>query len=171
MAPETYASDSAGIGYADQPVAVPTQSVADSMADMPPYNGRVVGSASENRSLGELFSELSADMSDLLQKEVALAQAEMMGKVSKVAGGAGMAVGGGMVAYAGLILLLITLAFFLAQWMAVWVALGIVAVIALAIGLVLLQVGRGRIQNTSLTPEKTIESLKDNAEWVKEQVR
>ncbi len=127
--------------------------------------------ALENRSLGELFSELSADMSELLQKEVALVQSEMMTKVSRVAGGAGMAVGGGMVAYGGLILLLIALSFFLTQWMAFWIASGIVAVVTLVIGLILLQVGRSRIQNTSLTPSETIESLKADAKWAKEQVR
>jgi hypothetical protein len=127
--------------------------------------------APENRSLGELFSELSADMSELLQKEVALAQAEMMGKVSKVAKGAGMAVGGGMLAYGGLILLLIAFSFFLAQWMAFWIASGIVAIVTLVIGLILLQVGRSRIEQTKLTPEKTIESLKADAEWAKEQVQ
>jgi len=127
--------------------------------------------ALENRSLGELFSELSADMSELLQKEVALVQSEMMTKVSRVAGGAGMAVGGGMVAYGGLILLLIALSFFLTQWMAFWIASGIVAVVTLVIGLILLQVGRSRIQNTSLTPKETIESLKADAKWAKEQVQ
>ncbi|MBX6341977.1 MAG: phage holin family protein, partial [Thermomicrobiaceae bacterium] len=45
----------------------------------------------------------------------------------------------------------------------------IVGVIVLAIGLVLIQMGRQNLQRTSLKPEQTIETLKEDKEWVKEQ--
>lgn len=125
----------------------------------------------ESRSLGDLFSDLTTNMSELLRNEVTLAQAEVMAKVSVIAKGAGTAAVGGLVAYGGLILLLIALSFFLTQWMEFWIASGIVAIVTLVIGLILLQVGRSRMQNTSLTPDQTIESLKDDVKWAKEQVQ
>lgn len=144
----------------------------------PGYDGepgtRTYGPAdagSDPRSLGQLFSELSADLSDLMRKEVMLAQAEITEKAAKTAKGAGMAAAGGFVAYAGVILLLLAIAFLLSQWMATWIAMGIVAVLTLVVGLILLQVGVGRIKTTELKPEQTIDSLKENVEWAKEQVR
>ena len=150
----------------DQPLS--SQSTRDR------YDESMRMSEAESQSLGDLFSELSSDMSDLLRKEVALAQAEVMTKVFWAIPPtflAGTAAAGGMVAYGGLILLLIALSFFLAQWMEFWIASGIVAIVTLVIGLIMLQVGRSRLQSTSLTPEKTIESLKDDVQWAKEQVQ
>ncbi len=172
MARDINDSAAADRTYAEQPLVTPS----DGATNEGYINGRpevyvTESTVPENRSLGELFSELSADMSELLRQEVALAQAEMSGKVSKIAAGAGMAAGGGMLAYAGLILLLIAISFFLTQWMVFWIASGIIAIVALVIGLILLQVGRSRIQNTSVTPDKTIESLKQDVEWAKEQVQ
>lgn len=128
------------------------------------------GSA-EARSLGQLFAELSADLSDLLHKEVMLAQAEATEKVSNLAKGAGMAVAGGFIAYAGFVVLLIALATLAAQWIEPWMATAAVAALTLVIGLILLMAGRSKLKNTQLKPEETIDSLKENVEWAKEQVR
>jgi hypothetical protein len=128
-------------------------------------------STTDQRSLGQLFSELSADLSDLLHKEVMLAQAEATEKVTTVAKGAGMAVAGGFVAYAGFIVLLLALAYLLERWMDLWLATALVAVVVLIVGAVLLQMGRSKLKNMQLKPEQTIDSLKENVEWAKEQVR
>lgn len=125
----------------------------------------------DQRSLGQLFSELSTDLSDLMRKEVMLAQAEITVKVSRTAKDAAIAAAGGLVAYAGLILLLIAIGFLLAQWMPTWAAMGIVAILTLIVGLVLLQMGVGRLKKSEFKPEQTIDSLKENVEWAKEQVR
>lgn len=162
MATEHYGSGPRDRTYADQPI---TSQLNDTGFENPRMNDV------ESRSLGDLFGDLSADMSELLRKEVALTQAEVMAKASVMARGASTAAVGGLVAYGGLILLLIALSFFLAQWMEFWVASGIVAIVTLLIGLIMLQAGRSRVQNTSLTPEQTIESLKDDVQWAKEQVQ
>lgn len=125
----------------------------------------------DQRSLGQLFGELSTDLSDLLRKEVMLAQAEATEKVKSVAQGAGMAVAGGFVAYAGFVVLLMALAFLLNLWMDLWLATLIVAGVTLAAGAALLVIGRNKLKSTQLKPEQTIDSLKENVEWAKEQVR
>ncbi len=167
MATEKLEEGAAGRLYtAESPVVR-----VNGLPDAPLHTESIDPRAPENRSLGELFSELSADMSELLQKEVALAESEMMAKVSKIAGGATMAASGGMLAYAGVILLLIATSFFLTQWMAFWIASGLVAIVTLVVGLIVLQVGRGRMKEVSLAPEQTIDSLKADAKWAKEQVQ
>jgi hypothetical protein len=125
----------------------------------------------EVRSIGRLFADLSSDMSTLLRKEVQLAQAETMEKVRVAAQAGGMMGAGGAVAYAGLILVLVALAFLLANWMEFWIAAGIVGLVALVIGVVLLLAGRNRLKETQLAPEKTIDSVKDIVNDMKETVR
>jgi hypothetical protein len=47
----------------------------------------------------------------------------------------------------------------------------IVGVVTLIVGLILLQSGRSGLSNLNVVPEKTVESIKEDAEWIKEQVQ
>jgi hypothetical protein len=125
----------------------------------------------EERSLGDLFVGLTDDMSTLMRQEIKLAKAETMETVSQAARSAGMMVGGGLVAYAGLILLLIAAAIAMGSVMPYWLSTLLVGIVTIVVGVILLQSGRSAISNLSIVPEKTVESIKEDAEWVKEQVR
>jgi hypothetical protein len=52
-----------------------------------------------------------------------------------------------------------------------WLAALIVGLVVAVIGLVLVQRGRAALKQTTLKPEKTIESLKEDKEWVQQQVK
>jgi hypothetical protein len=125
----------------------------------------------EERTLGDLFVGLTDDMSTLMRQEIKLAKAETMQTISKAGRGAAMMAGGGFVAYAGLILLLIAAAIGMGSVIPLWLSTLIVGIIALVVGFILLQSGRSTISNLTIVPEKTVESIKEDAEWVKEQVR
>lgn len=127
--------------------------------------------ADEMRSIGRLFNELSTDMSTLLRQEVQLAQAETMEKVRGYGQAGGMMGAGGAVAYAGVILLLVALAFLLAQWMEFWIAAGIVGLLTVAVGAVLLISGRNRLKKIDPAPEQTLSTAKELVNDLKEQVR
>ena len=58
-----------------------------------------------DRSIGELFSELSRETTALLRQEVQLAKAEMTQKASRVGKNVGFLVIGGVVAYTGVLAL------------------------------------------------------------------
>lgn len=122
-------------------------------------------------TLGELITSISDDFSTLIRKEVRLARVETMETVSTASRGAGMIAAGGMVAYAGLILVLIGISILVGQALdSYWLATLLVGVLVLGIGGVLLSSGRSALKDVNLAPEKTIESLKEDARWVKEQV-
>ncbi len=122
-------------------------------------------------SLGELITSLSDDFSTLVRKEIELAKVETMESVSSASRGAGMMAAGGMVAYAGLLLVLIGIAILVGQAInSYWLATLLVGVLVLGIGGVLFSSGKSALKNVSLTPDKTIKSLKEDARWVKEQV-
>jgi hypothetical protein len=124
----------------------------------------------DDRSLGELFSELSRQTSTLIRQEVALAKAEMKQKGTEVGKDVGMMAAGGALAYAGLLALIATIIIVLAEFMAWWLSALIVSLFVLAIGGLLVQRGMSSLKQTNMAPEQTIETLKEDKEWAKKQL-
>lgn len=122
------------------------------------------------RSLGELFSELSQDVSSLFQQEVQLAKVEMSQKASQAGQRVGFIAAGGFIAYAGFLAILAAIILGLAEFMAIWLAALIVGVVVAAIGYFLLQKGISDLKNLNPAPEKTIKSFKEDGQWLKQQL-
>jgi hypothetical protein len=129
------------------------------------------GRTAEERSIGALFGELSQDVALLVRQEAQLAKTEIQQKLSKMsadlaslASGGVVALVGGLALTAALILLLID-PVGLDPWLA---ALLVGAVLAIA-GWVLLQRGLNQLKRTDPTPRRTVETLKDDIQWAKEQ--
>ena len=122
-------------------------------------------------SMGQLFRDLASDLSELTHKEIQLAQTEMMEKVSHASKAVISMAAGGFIAYAGVLVLLGAAVLGLATWMPYWLSAVVVGGVALIIGLIMVQSGRSALQNTNITPEKTVDSLKENAAWVKEKIQ
>lgn len=129
--------------------------------------------AANQASMGQLFRDLASDLSDLTHKEIQLAQTEMMEKVSHASKAVISMVAGGLLAYAGLLVLLAAVALALTTFLNLdlWLSSLIVGAIVVVVGLIMLQSGRSALQNTNITPEKTVDSLKENAAWVKEKIQ
>lgn len=121
-------------------------------------------------SLGELFGELAAESSTLVKQEVHLVKAEMEQKVAKAAASAGMVALGGAIANAGLVLLLLGGAYALSAYIPMWASTLFFAVAACALGVWLAQRGLESFKAIHAVPEKTVQTLKANAAWVKEQL-
>ena len=129
--------------------------------------------AANQASMGELFRDLASDLSELTHKEIQLAQTEMMEKVSHASKAVISMVAGGLLAYAGLLVLLSAIALALTTFLNLdpWLSFLIVGAVVIIIGLITLQSGRSALQKTNITPEKTVDSLKENAAWVKEKIQ
>ena len=121
-------------------------------------------------SLGQLLTELTGDMSTLVRQELEIAKTETMQKVSGATRSVIMMVAGGLLAYAGLIALVIAAAIALGSLMPYWLSSLIVGLVVVAIGAVLIISGRSRLTNISLVPQNTVETLKQDARWEKEQI-
>jgi xanthine/uracil permease len=131
----------------------------------------VMAQVRDERSLGDLFSDLSRETTTLVRQEVQLAKAELTQSATEVARGIGMLVAGGAVAYAGLLFLLLAIVFGLieAGWDA-WLSALVVGLVVVAIGAVLVLRARESLKPANLAPQKTVETLKEDAEWAKEQI-
>jgi hypothetical protein len=123
------------------------------------------------RSVATLLSDLARDFSLLIRQEVALAKAEASEKVGQLGMGVGMMAAGGFVAFAGLIVLMFAGVYALSLVMEPWQAALIVGGVVTLLGLVLVFVGKSKLSADKLTPQRTIQSIKDDARWAKEQVR
>jgi xanthine/uracil permease len=122
------------------------------------------------RSLGELFSQLSRDVSTLFQQEVRLAKVEMSQKASEAGRQVAFMAAGGFIAYAGFLALLAALILGLAEVMPAWLAALIVGLIVAGIGYFLLQKGMNDLKNMNPAPEKTVQTIKEDGQWLKQQV-
>jgi len=125
----------------------------------------------EERSIGELFGELSQDVALLVRQEAQLAKTEMQQKLSKVttdlvalATGGVVALVGGLALTAALILLLID-----PVGLKPWLAALLVGAVFAIIGWVMLQRGLKDLKRTDPTPRRTVESIKEDIQWAKEQ--
>ena len=125
----------------------------------------------DERSLGDLFSDLSRETTTLVRQEVQLAKAELTQSATEAARGIGMLVAGGAVAYAGLLFLLLAIVYGLieAGWDA-WLSALAVGLVVVAIGAILVLRARESLKPANLAPRRTVETLKEDQEWAKEQI-
>lgn len=123
----------------------------------------------DERSLGELFSDLSRQTSVLVRQEVALAKTEMSQTAREVGKNVAILAVGGAVVYAGALAILVAIIILLAELMPWWLSALIVGIVVAAIGYFLIDRGRDALQRTPLAPEQTVESLKEDRDWLKEQ--
>jgi hypothetical protein len=125
----------------------------------------------DERSLGDLFSDLSRETTTLVRQEVQLAKAELTQSATEAARGIGMLVAGGAVAYAGLFFLLLAIVFGLieAGWDA-WLSALVVGLVVVAIGAILVLRARESLKPANLAPRRTVETLKEDKQWAKEQI-
>jgi xanthine/uracil permease len=125
----------------------------------------------DERSLGDLFSDLSRETTTLVRQEVQLAKAELTQSATEAARGIGMLVAGGAVAYAGLLFLLLAIVYGLidAGWDP-WLSALVVGLVVVAIGAILVLRARESLKPANLAPRRTVETLKEDQEWAKEQI-
>lgn len=125
---------------------------------------------SEQRSLGELFSELAHETGTLVRKEVQLAKVEMTQK-AKVAGyDAALVAGGGAIAVIGAMALMAALILALGTLIPLWASALLVGLMVTITGGVLAALGVRALKGLDPAPRQTIETLEEDQQWLKHQL-
>jgi hypothetical protein len=124
----------------------------------------------EERSLGDLFSELAEETSTLVRQEVALAQTELTEKATTVGKNVGFLLVGGAIGYAALLAVLAAVVIGLAVFMPAWLAALIVGLGVGAAAYMIISPALEALKKTDLTPRETVRSLKEDAQWLKKQM-
>lgn len=127
--------------------------------------------ATDDRSIGELFSELSREIRTLINQEMRLAKVEMSQKASSMGKSVAVMAVGGFIAYAGLLAIVAAIIIGLSAVVPTWLAALIVGVVIALIGYLLIQRGMEGLKSENLAPRQTIQSLKENKEWVQNQAK
>ncbi len=126
---------------------------------------------SDDRSLGELFADLAQETSLLVRQEMRLAGEEIGERTGRVGRDIGLALVGGLLLHASLLTLIGAMVLILADlgldW---WLAALIVAVVVGLGGYALVKRAGAAIKRADILPRRTIEQLKEDQEWVKEQI-
>ena len=127
--------------------------------------------SAEERSIGALFGELSQDMGLLVRQEAQLAKTEMQAKLSKVTGDLVSLAAGGLVAMVGGLALTAAVILLLIDPIGLkpWLAALLVGAVLGIVGWVMLQRGLKDLKGTDPTPRRTVETIKDDIQWAKEQ--
>jgi purine-cytosine permease-like protein len=120
------------------------------------------------RSLGDLFSDLSLQTSDLIRQEMRLARAEVGEKLAEAGGHAmmiGVSIAFGLAAVvaaaAAVALLLVNLG--VEPWLAALITAALMGLVAY----VLARSGISALRTKSIAPVETIHSLKETTQWLK----
>lgn len=133
-----------------------------------------MNSVKEERSLGDLISDLARESSALIRKEGELARAELSEKASQLQHGLIALVLGAAVMIAGLFYVLDAVVFGIGELLppdlSPWLAALLVGLAVGGIGYALIKTGQEKLKPENLTPERTIKSLKKDQELIKEQI-
>jgi hypothetical protein len=125
-----------------------------------------------DRSIGELFSDLSQQTADLIRQEVRLAKAELSTKFADVGKHAAMIAAAAVAGLTAVIALAATIALVLVKLgVTPWLAAGITAVVFGAAAFLLAQQGLYALRQKSIAPVETINSLKETTQWLKNATR
>ena len=125
-----------------------------------------------DRSLPDLLRQLSQETTQLVHQELELAKAELQQKGKQAGAGAGMFGGAGALGLAALGALTACFILALNAIMPAWLAALIVAVVYGIIAFVLVKQGQARMKAAAPpVPEQTIETVKEDVEWAKTQMR
>lgn len=123
-------------------------------------------------SLGQLFGDLIGDVQRLFKQEIALAKTETTQSAKRLGMDLAKIVAGALVLYTGVIFLLAAAVFGLRELDLPWsLSALIVGAVVAAIGIILVLRAKSDLTSGSLAPTETIESLKEDGEWAKGQLR
>ena len=120
--------------------------------------------------LGALISGVIRDLQDLLRAEVQLAKTELREDATGIGKALAFIAAGAFIGLVGLIFLIQAVVWILDEFVNDWLAATIVAVALLAIAAILALSGRSKLSATNLKPEQTIETLKEDQQWAKQQI-
>ena len=126
----------------------------------------------DDRTLGAMVSELSADFKRLVQQELQLARIELTQKAARMRKGLVFVVGGALLAYGGFLALIAAIVLgMIAGGLPGWLAALAAGVVLAGFGYLFVHTGVSSLRPADLTPHHTITTLKEDAQWLRTQAK
>jgi len=132
----------------------------------------------DDRSIGELIKDLRDESTTLIRQELALAKTEMSEKASQAARNSAYVGVGAVLCYLGLFFGLVAVTLGVAMvlgkmnlgWHSWWLAPLLVGAIVGIVGWSVLKKGMNTLKHDSLVPDKTVQSLQEDKQWLQDKV-
>jgi len=123
-----------------------------------------------DQSLSDLVNRMTTDVGRLVSTQLELAKVEIKDEVARAGKGAGMVGGGGLAAFVAVLLLSFAIAYWLAD---AFDDLGsgflVVGLVYAAVAALLVLKGKQQISSATPVAQQTIESIKEDVEWARQQ--
>jgi uncharacterized membrane protein YqjE len=127
--------------------------------------------AASERSPAEIIKNIVANIQEIIRSEFRLARAEMSEKAKKASRAGMMLAAGGIVGLYAAAFLLVCIYNLLSYALWPWVSALLIAVVLGSIAGGLLYAGRKRMLLVKPVPEQTVETVREDVQWLKEQRR
>jgi Flp pilus assembly protein TadB len=121
----------------------------------------------EDRTFSAVLQDTLRNLQEIVRSEVRLAKVEIRDEAVQAGSSALWIIAGAVGALCSWMFLSWTAVYALAMVMSMWAATLIVAVALASMASVLLVVGLRRFKRIQPIPERTVETLKENLEWMK----
>jgi len=121
----------------------------------------------EERPVSDVFQDIVRNLQEMVRSEIRLAKVEIRGEVRQAVSSGAWIAAGGVAAMSAWIFLLWALAYALATRMSMWAATLIVALMMTAAAAALIMSGIRKAARIHPIPERTLDSVKENLEWMK----
>lgn len=125
--------------------------------------------AQDDRSVGEIISDVASDLTALVRQELELATTELKQEATKAGKGAGLLGAAGLLGHLALVFLSLALVYLLDNWMPAELAALIVTVLWAGFAAILALSGKKQLQTTNPQLPKTQRTLKEDVQWARAQ--
>jgi len=126
---------------------------------------------SGDRPVSDVLQDVLKNLQELVHSEVQLLKVEVREDATRALSGATWLALGAINVLAAWMMLLWAAVFALAPVMPLWGATLVVAGFTAAVAVMLLVLGRRRLQRLRPQPERTIQTMKENLEWIKQSTK
>ena len=126
---------------------------------------------STDRSLSDVLQDIVRNVQEIVRSEVRLAKIEFREEAMKAKSSVALLAAGGIAGTFAVFFLLLAVLYALALVMPSWAAALVVGVSLAGMAGVMLTVGVARVRQIHPIPERTVQTIKETAEWAKQQVK
>jgi hypothetical protein len=127
--------------------------------------------AVHERSLSEVLQNILRNVQEIVRSEVRLAKTEIRDEAVKAKSATMLLASGGFIGLFAVLFLLLTILFALSLAMPLWAAALIVGAGLSAAAAGILSAGVKRFRRLRATPERTVETVKENVAWIKQHAK
>ena len=125
----------------------------------------------DDQSIGDLFGRLASDAGTLIRSEIRLAVAETKQNVRSVGSASAWLAGGILIGALSIMTMVAALILLIAIWLPAWLSAAIVSFVLAGVGAAIANQGWSMLNRAELAPEDSIESIKEDVEWLKGQIK